>query len=111
MTALAAPAFVQTPEAHRAFAAGYHAGCYERVAGARLLEISAGTGPAHATGALWTDLPDDARRTILYGLSPVPGLLVAKLLFGVAWPVASAVGILTAPLLIWGAFVAARQFE
>ena len=92
-----------------------HARALAQLAPPQVMEVSSGGGvhwvpaPPTMTGALWTDLPQDAQRAVLFGLTPIPGLLIGRFLFGLAWPAASATGLLSAPLLLWAAVVLTRR--
>lgn len=122
-----------SPEALQAFQAGLHASHFEEALAAgdwdraavhakalgklapQVLEVSSGGAARWAplstresVGAIWDSLAPEDQRTILHGMAPLPGLLAAKFLFGAAWPVAGAVGLMSAPLMLWLGIVLTR---
>jgi hypothetical protein len=51
-----------------------------------------------ATG--WAELPGEDKRAIAMASLPIPGIAIAKFVFGAKWPVAAACGVLSAPILL-----------
>lgn len=48
----------------------------------------------------WATLPGEDRRAILMTCLPIPGIIIAKLVFGAPWPIAAATGVMSAPILL-----------
>jgi len=59
----------------------------------------------------WSSLPAEDKRAILMACLPIPGILVAKLVFGASWPVAAAVGVMSAPVLLGVVLLAMRALQ
>lgn len=79
----------------------------------RVLEVSGGTSrwvPApQRTGVLSKISPDD-KRSILSGASAIPGACIAKLL-GATWPMAGAMGLFSAPIVMLVVILATRDAD
>jgi len=111
-----------SPSEQRAFQAGLHASHFEEalaqgdwdraavhakalgaIAPPQVLEVTSG-----GVVTMWRDLSPTDQRSILYGMAPIPGLLTAKLL-GATWPMAGAIGLLSAPVVMLVALAVTRN--
>lgn len=68
--------------------------------GDRKFVVQQSGGQPNLVGSVWAEIPLADRKAIMLSMGPIPGLLIAKILFGASWPVAAATGIMSAPLTI-----------